>query len=125
KNLFVDLVERISEELKLENCWICGETQISEYWPWDGLSLKPSDILKIKQLDKTEGEHMLVRRDETWRLGNKLIREECIKRVGKKFKIDKGKLPCKRYLIVKDSHKKWIPHTPALYWSLEGRGTEC
>ncbi|NWU60109.1 ENR1 protein, partial [Dromas ardeola] len=41
KNLFVDLGERISRELNVTNCWICGGPLMTEEWPWKGSSLGP------------------------------------------------------------------------------------
>lgn len=33
KNLFVDLVEKISKELNVTNCWVCGGTLMTDMWP--------------------------------------------------------------------------------------------
>lgn len=48
-NMFIDLIERISKELGVTNCWVCGNTQMSEVWPWEGISLNPIEILKWEQ----------------------------------------------------------------------------
>lgn len=46
KNLVLDLVERISKEFNISNCWICGDTGLSEIWPWEGTGLSPQEVLK-------------------------------------------------------------------------------
>lgn len=45
KNLFIDSIEKISKELNITRCWACGNTQMSDVWPWEGVSLKPREIL--------------------------------------------------------------------------------
>ncbi|NWH38560.1 ENR1 protein, partial [Chloropsis hardwickii] len=122
KNLFVDLIERISRELNLKNCWVCGSTQMSEYWPWDGISLKP--FVLLKQLQQGV-EPIRPRRREVWELENEITGEECILRVGDKYKTNVGKIPCKRYLIVKDKNSQWIPQTPNEYWSVQKKEKGC
>ncbi|NWH69074.1 ENR1 protein, partial [Geococcyx californianus] len=49
KNLFVELGERISKELNVTNCWVCGGALMSEEWPWKGSSLGPIELLKWNQ----------------------------------------------------------------------------
>lgn len=49
KNLFIDLVERISKELNLTSYWVCGNTKMTEVWPWEGISLGPLEILRWEQ----------------------------------------------------------------------------
>uniref|UniRef100_A0A8U8B5U5 Integrase catalytic domain-containing protein n=1 Tax=Geospiza parvula TaxID=87175 RepID=A0A8U8B5U5_GEOPR len=44
KNLFIDMVEKITKEFNLTDSW--GGTHLSEIWPWDGISLGSLDILK-------------------------------------------------------------------------------
>ncbi|NXT45127.1 ENR1 protein, partial [Pelecanoides urinatrix] len=81
KNLFIDLVERISRELNLTECWICGGTQMSEIWPWEGISLSPLEILKWKQTEQNT-QSLRTRGREKWDLKSKIIGEECIMRTG-------------------------------------------
>ncbi|NXX09886.1 ENR1 protein, partial [Tricholaema leucomelas] len=81
ENLFIDLIERISHELNLTNCWICGSTQVADVWPWEGISLSPLDILKWKMM-KPEPPYIGEREIEQWDLKTKVVGEECIKRTG-------------------------------------------
>ncbi|NXK69128.1 ENR1 protein, partial [Sylvietta virens] len=76
KNLFVNMIERISKELDLKECWVCGDTKTSEIWPWEGFSLSPLEILKWKQTN------IKMREKEQWSLSSKIIGEECITRRG-------------------------------------------
>lgn len=46
KNQFIELGERISKELNVTNCWVCGGALMSEEWPWKGSSLGPIELLK-------------------------------------------------------------------------------
>lgn len=48
-NLFSDLVKRISKELSITNCRVCGNTKM---WPWEGISWGPLEILKWKQTEQ-------------------------------------------------------------------------
>jgi hypothetical protein len=45
KNLFIDLAEKITRELNVSNCWICGGALMSEEWPWKGSSLNAYQLL--------------------------------------------------------------------------------
>ncbi|RMB97033.1 hypothetical protein DUI87_26480 [Hirundo rustica rustica] len=118
KNLFIDLVERISRELNLTECWICGGTQMSEIWPWEGISLSPLEILKWKQTEQNT-RSLRTRGREKWDLKSKIIGEECIMRTGTRYQTRVGKLMCKRYIIVINLSAKWVPKGPNKYWSTE------
>ncbi|NXB54350.1 ENR1 protein, partial [Leucopsar rothschildi] len=82
RNLFIDLDERISHEFNVSNCWICGDTRMTEIWPWEGLALNPQEILKL--LKKREGKSGKDERDdeEVWSLRSEVISEECLWRRG-------------------------------------------
>ncbi|XP_058717405.1 endogenous retrovirus group 3 member 1 Env polyprotein-like [Poecile atricapillus] len=123
KNLFIDLMERISRELNLTNCWVCGNTQMSDIWPWEGISLAPLDILRWKLTEQKP--QMGNRGREQWDLKTRVIGEECIKRTGKKYKTPVGKMACKRYLTVKDSGSRWIPQEPNRYWAIGRKERGC
>ncbi|NXU76833.1 ENR1 protein, partial [Oreotrochilus melanogaster] len=75
KNLFIDLEEKISQELNVTNCWICGNTQMAKVWPWEGISLRPIDILKWTQTRK-KVPAIGQRGKEWWELKSKIIGEE-------------------------------------------------
>ncbi|NXT97556.1 ENR1 protein, partial [Buphagus erythrorhynchus] len=81
KNLFVDLVERIGKELNLTDCWVCRNTQMTEIWPLEGISLSPLEILRWKQV-RQEPQVVGARRKEQWDMKSKVIGEECIMRTG-------------------------------------------
>lgn len=79
-NLFLDLVERISKEFNISNCWICGDTQMAKVWPWEGTALSPQEVLKWMEV---ETRSLLKRsQEETWKLRSRPIGEECVRRKG-------------------------------------------
>ncbi|NXO26949.1 ENR1 protein, partial [Cisticola juncidis] len=81
KNVSIDLMEKISRELNVTNCCICGSTQMADVWPWEGTSLAPLDILRWKQM-KQEPARDKIRRKEQWDLKSKVLGKECIRRTG-------------------------------------------
>ncbi|NWR25724.1 ENR1 protein, partial [Emberiza fucata] len=115
---FIDMVEKITEEFNLTDCWVCGGTHLSEIWPWDGISLGPLDIFKWIPSRKSMG--VPKRREGQWKLKSTIIGwEVCLSRKGKMYTIEVGETPCKRYLSANDTHTRWIPETPHSYWSIE------
>ncbi|XP_063253201.1 endogenous retrovirus group 3 member 1 Env polyprotein-like isoform X1 [Prinia subflava] len=112
KNLFVELGERISKELNVTNCWVCGGALMSEEWPWKGSSLGPIELLKWNQTS-IKGEN----RPGGWILSSVVIGEECLWREGKKFLREVGKTPCKRYKVSNGTSVWWIPEEPTMYWT--------
>ncbi|XP_033367527.1 endogenous retrovirus group 3 member 1 Env polyprotein-like [Parus major] len=117
KNLFLDLAERISREFNITSCWICGDTQMAEIWPWEGIPLTPQNLLRASEQGKTSLDKRSL--EEVWSLWSDVIGEECIWRKGPRFKFYVGELPCKRYFVMNDTHKWWIPRAPHLYWAKE------
>ncbi|NXU04032.1 ENR1 protein, partial [Buphagus erythrorhynchus] len=81
ENLFIDLVERISKELNLTDCWICRSTQMTEIWPREGISLSSLEILRWTQITQ-EPQAVGARGREQWDLKPRVIGEECIMRTG-------------------------------------------
>ncbi|NXE29629.1 ENR1 protein, partial [Ardeotis kori] len=76
KNLFVDLSERIAEELNVTNCGVCGGLLMSEEWPWKGISLSPLHILRWNHtITSVEDKRPL-----GWTLASETHGEECIRR---------------------------------------------
>lgn len=88
------LVEKISKELNLTNCWVCGNTQMAEVWPWEGISLKQIKILRWKKTEQKVSATKL-RGREQWKLKSNVIGEECICRKGKMYKTVVGETSCK------------------------------
>ncbi|NXM15067.1 ENR1 protein, partial [Ploceus nigricollis] len=81
KNLFIDMIEKITKEFNLTDCWVCeGGTHLSEIWPWDSISLGPLDILQWI----TSRKSMVVpkRREGEWKLKSTIIGEKCLSRKG-------------------------------------------
>ncbi|NXB95714.1 ENR1 protein, partial [Vidua chalybeata] len=78
KNLFLDLVKKISHEFNITNCWICGDTRTAEIWPWEGIALSPKEILKLMK------NKMRIQRndEEVWNLKSEVVGEECLWRKG-------------------------------------------
>ncbi|NXU13113.1 ENR1 protein, partial [Pardalotus punctatus] len=105
KNLVLDLVEHISKEFKVSNCWICGDTGMAEVWSWEGTALSPQEILKDQEV--------------TWKLRSGTIGEECLWRRGALFTSKVGEMSCKRYLEKNGTHDWWIPKAANLYWFKE------
>lgn len=113
RNLFMDMVERISHELNVTNCWVCGGTKNTEGWPWEGTALTAAEIIKVttEQGGKSPTD---VPRDygETWYLQNKVIGEDCLWRKGLLFFGNVGEMPCQRYKIVENLNIRWLPKAP-------------
>lgn len=124
KKLFIDLVERISKELNLTICWVCGNTKMTEIWPWEGISLGPLEVLRWKQLEQRP-QIFGQRKKEQWDLKSRVIGEECMMRTGKRYNTLVGKMACKRYLVTKDLGTKWIPREPNRYWSIGKKEKGC
>ncbi|NWR81457.1 ENR1 protein, partial [Centropus unirufus] len=77
KNLFVDLMQRISKELNVSNCWICGGSQMTEQWPWLGEGINPHQLLEWNQTHESRE-----KRPEGWVLTEDVIGQYCIAREG-------------------------------------------
>ncbi|NXU33890.1 ENR1 protein, partial [Drymodes brunneopygia] len=80
KNMFLDMVEKIGKELNAKNCWVCGSTGMSESWPWEGTTLNVPEVLKL-----TRGWSVSTWQrspEESWRLRDIPVGEECIWRKG-------------------------------------------
>ena len=63
KNLFVDLMQRIAQELNITGCWICGGSQMSEQWSWGGEGPNPGTNPTV------ESNTHFSQREETGRMG--------------------------------------------------------
>lgn len=124
RNLFIDLVEKISKELNLTECWVCGSTQMTEIWPWEGISLSPLEILRWKQT-KLDYESLTSRGKEKWNLKSRVVGEECILRIGKRYNTPVGKMACKRYIMIREQDSKWVPKEPNTYWAVGKTETGC
>ncbi|NXO65041.1 ENR1 protein, partial [Phainopepla nitens] len=84
KNLFVDLREKISRELNVTNCWVCGGALMSEEWPWKGSSLSPVELLKWNRTNIRGFPHNIKgeSQPEGWILSSEIIGEECLWHMG-------------------------------------------
>uniref|UniRef100_A0A8C9MKT1 Uncharacterized protein n=1 Tax=Serinus canaria TaxID=9135 RepID=A0A8C9MKT1_SERCA len=102
KNPFVNMVEKITKEFNLTDCWVCGGTHLSEIWRWDSITLSPLDILKWI----TSRKRMVVpkRMEGKWKLKSTIIGEECLSRKGQMYTTEVGETPCKRYQAANDTH---------------------
>ena len=115
KNLFLDLVEKISHEWNITDCWICGDSWMAEVWPWEGIALTPQETLKIMEKESSRPDER--EEEETWSLRSGVIGEECLWRRGPKYTAYVGELPCKRYFVTNGTHRWWIPKAKDLYWA--------
>uniref|UniRef100_A0A8C3TPZ6 Integrase catalytic domain-containing protein n=1 Tax=Catharus ustulatus TaxID=91951 RepID=A0A8C3TPZ6_CATUS len=125
KNLFIDLVEKISKELNLTDCWVCGNTQMTDIWPWEGISLSPLEILRWEQI-RQEPQTGVERGKEQWDLKSKVIGEECIMRTGKRYHTPMGKMALNPFWGIRELSKFWESPTeiedtfweapPPLFW---------
>ncbi|NWW56384.1 ENR1 protein, partial [Ifrita kowaldi] len=120
KNLFVDLSERISRELNLTNCWVCGGTHMAEVWPWRGNSLDPGELLKWNHTTQREKD-----RAGGWTRSTPVIGEEYLWCLGEKFVEEVGDTSCKRYLATNGTPTWWIPKEPEVFWALKTKGRKC
>jgi hypothetical protein len=41
KNLFLSLAEFIAQTLNVTLCYVCGETNRGDHWPWEARELDP------------------------------------------------------------------------------------
>uniref|UniRef100_A0A803WEK1 Envelope protein n=1 Tax=Ficedula albicollis TaxID=59894 RepID=A0A803WEK1_FICAL len=123
-NLFIELIEKISHELNITNCYVCGSTQTADIWPWEGISLTPLDILRWKQANPSLPEEGK-RGTENWKLKTKIIGEICIQRKGRKYTTFVGAMLCKRMMIVKREEKKWVPNETRTYWTMSKNERDC
>lgn len=112
--MFLALVEKISHEFNISNCWICGNTRMGEIWPWEGILLSPQNILKVSEKE-TPGPDPRPEEEEVWSLRSEVIGEECLWRRGPKYVIYVGELPCKSYYVTNHKHQWWIPQASNLY----------
>ncbi|NXM41060.1 ENR1 protein, partial [Gymnorhina tibicen] len=80
KQLFLDLAERISHAFNITDCWICGDTQMAEIWPWEGLALNPQEMLKLLAKEVSGRDERS--EEEVWNLRSEIIGEECLWRRG-------------------------------------------
>ncbi|NWS37030.1 ENR1 protein, partial [Probosciger aterrimus] len=76
QNMFVDLMQRIIEELNISNSWICGGALMTEEWPWRGESLEVLEILEWNHTEITESH------PEGWILPTEVVAKESIHRTG-------------------------------------------
>ncbi|NXW48533.1 ENR1 protein, partial [Nyctiprogne leucopyga] len=77
QNLFVDLGERTSRELNVNNCWICGGPLMTEEWPWKGSSLGTKELLQWNRTSSSRDDW-----PEGWILSSTTLGEECLRREG-------------------------------------------
>ncbi|NWX32605.1 ENR1 protein, partial [Notiomystis cincta] len=123
KNMFIDLMEKITKELNTTNCWICGGTLMADTWPWRGTSLSPLDMIKWKR----ESQRLTTEvKGKIWVLSAPVIGEECLKREGNESDINVGNTVCKRYLVTNYSAVWWIPEAPEIHWAKKyHKGKRC
>ncbi|NXK43651.1 ENR1 protein, partial [Piprites chloris] len=74
-NLYIDLMESISQTLNLSNCWICSGSLMTEEWPWKGTGLTPWEILKWNHSREASES-----RPQGWILTSAVVRREYIER---------------------------------------------
>ncbi|NXA60400.1 ENR1 protein, partial [Mohoua ochrocephala] len=80
KNLFIGMVEKISAELNVSHCWVCGGTLMTERWPWRGSSLDPLTAIRWKNSRGRISWPKLP--SEIWPLSGLVVGEECLQRRG-------------------------------------------
>ncbi|NXF13902.1 ENR1 protein, partial [Smithornis capensis] len=77
KNLFIDLMQRISSELNVSKCWICEGPQMTEQWSWRGEGVTPQQLLQWNHTRRSA-----VIRPEGWILSGETVGQICISREG-------------------------------------------
>jgi hypothetical protein len=55
--LFLSLAESITQTLSVTLCYVCGEMNVGEHWPWEAKELNPQSPL-MKPLPQPWGEHL-------------------------------------------------------------------
>ncbi|XP_072374120.1 endogenous retrovirus group 3 member 1 Env polyprotein-like [Scyliorhinus torazame] len=111
-NLFVDLALRITQTLKVTNCWVCGGPLMSERWPWRGSTVEAADLFKWNITTSTH------RRPQEWILTDTPLATECVANDPSGSPVKHvGVSPCKQ---IKTFHKNgstsWWPKRPTWYW---------
>lgn len=97
KNLVLDLVEHVSHEFRISNCWICEDTGMSEIWPWEGRALSPQEIMKLMKINRLRrGPSPIGDQEEMWRLRSRMTGEVCLWRRGMQLASKAGEMSCKR-----------------------------
>lgn len=115
KNLFLNLVEHISKEFNIWNCWICGDTQMVKVWPWEGTALSPQEVLKWMEVETRSP--LQRNQEETRQLRSRLIGKEYVRRKGRCYTFKVGELSCKCYRTTNGTRKCWTAKAPDWYWS--------
>ncbi|NXD74450.1 ENR1 protein, partial [Eolophus roseicapillus] len=77
KNLYIDLMQKIVNELSVSNCWICGGSQMTEQWPWRGEGVDPRQLIIWNNTHKSTE-----LRPEGWLLTHQVLGQMCISREG-------------------------------------------
>lgn len=75
-NMFLETVGRIGKELNISNCWVCGDTGMSEAWPWEGMGLSVPETIRLMRNTPV----LTARRspEEAWSLKAAPIGGKCI-----------------------------------------------
>jgi hypothetical protein len=84
KNLFLSLVESIAQTLNVTSCYVCGETNIGDYWPWEAREVNPQESCTESAFPK--------HRKGIWLLKTSIIENYCISRPEGQFSTSVGDL---------------------------------
>uniref|UniRef100_A0A8V5GW00 Uncharacterized protein n=1 Tax=Melopsittacus undulatus TaxID=13146 RepID=A0A8V5GW00_MELUD len=116
RNLFVNLAENIAKVLNINNCYVCGGTNMGEQWPWE-----PK---KISITDNSIWNSSKVQRAKQWALQTSIIGQNCWQKPpGRQGRKPVGDLICenniaeggKSWTLNKNTGDKWEA-PEGLYW---------
>ncbi|XP_067396734.1 endogenous retrovirus group 3 member 1 Env polyprotein-like [Emydura macquarii macquarii] len=84
KNMFVHLAEKVAQTLGVQNCYVCGGTNMGKQWPWEAKEINYS-IANVTWTTRMEGK---------WVLSTNLVARLCWSREGETFTENVGHLRC-------------------------------
>jgi hypothetical protein len=86
KNMYLSLAESIAQTLNVTSCYVCGETNMGDHWPWEARELNPQEPFNETAFPK--------HRKGIWLLKTSIIGNFCISHPQSQFSTSVGDLTC-------------------------------
>jgi hypothetical protein len=86
KILFLSLAESVAQTPNVTSCYVCGETNMGDHWPWEARELDPREPFNETAFPK--------HRKDIWFLKTSIIRNDCISCLEDQFSTLVGNLTC-------------------------------
>jgi hypothetical protein len=68
KNLFLSLVESITQTLNVTLCYVYGGTNMGDHWPWEARELDPQESFNDTAFPKHRKDVWLLKNFHDWKL---------------------------------------------------------